>query len=337
MTADERERARKRLWEVADICWDHLGYERHDYGQAHFLGCGLGILAFSFLFWESHPRAKEWASYLRGTFQRVMRMLPQDGFFPHGVNLWIYEYGFLLRWLELFRVCAGEDLWGSTDHWRNASLFRACTTSPDFLYGITIGDPQYRVGGDAWCHYLIAARTGSDEAQWLAEQLADGPHAGVDFRHIPPRRRVYEFLYYDASIGSERAVAEDTTGRERPASELSQVDRSSDASATDKSRSRGAASSPGIDPRVSHITVPSLDAPGSSVSSTFETSPPVENTVCHFQDGGQVFIRTRHDESESLFTFRSGPPDRSTTTQSRRTGSVRSQRSCKRVIPVVQE
>ncbi|MFC2085904.1 heparinase II/III family protein [Bacteroidota bacterium] len=245
LTPDDREQSVRRLWEVAEICWGHLGYERHDYAQAHFLGCGLGLLAFSFLFWETHPRAKEWASYLRGTLLRVISMLPEDGFFPHGINLWIYEYSFLLRWLELFRVCAGDDLWGATAHWENASLFRACATSPDFRYGLTMGDPQYRVGGDSWCHYLVAARTGSGDAQWLAEKLADGPHAGVDFRHIPPRRRVYEFLYFDPSI------------KRLPR------------------RSRGS----------------------------------VESTVHNFQDGGQVFVRTRkHDGPESLFTFRSGPP-----------------------------
>ncbi|HLE55796.1 MAG TPA: heparinase II/III family protein, partial [Rhodothermia bacterium] len=73
--------------------------------------------------------------------------------------------------------------------------------------------------------------------------------------HIPPRRRMYEFLYYD-----------------------------------------------------SRITAPSLDTPGLSVSSTSETDPPDEGAVHNFPDGGQVFIRTRRDGSESLFTFRSGPP-----------------------------
>jgi len=263
LSVKERDRARERLWQVADICWGHLGYERHDYAQAHFLGCGLGILAFSYLFWESHPRAKEWASYLRGTFQRVIEMLPEDGFYPHGINLWIYEYGFLLRWLELFRVCGGEDLWSVTDHWKNASLFRLCATSPDFLYGVTIGDPQYRVGGDAWCHYLIAARTGSEEAQWLAEQLADGPHAGVDFRHIPPRRRVWEYLFYDPLIDSSASPLEGSHAK------------------------RG---------EVSH----SLGA--------LQTSPKRKHTTHNFPDGGQVFIRTHREGSETLFTFRSGPP-----------------------------
>jgi hypothetical protein len=250
LDSSERERARRRLWEVADVCWGHLGYERRDYAQAHFLGCGLGLLAFSFLFWESHPRAEEWASYLRGTLQRVMAMLPADGFYPHGINLWIYEYGFLLRWLELFRVCIGEDLWRASEHWKSASLFRACATSPDFLYGVTMGDPQYRVGGDSWCHYLIAARTGSAEAQWLAEQLADGPHAGVDYRHIPPRRRVFEFLFCDpVQRGHDAATASRPVGNQ------------------------------------------------------------IESTVRIFEDGGQLYVRTRTDDgSESLFTFRSGPP-----------------------------
>jgi Heparinase II/III-like protein len=200
LTPDERHDAQAWLFEVADVCWSHLGYERTDYAQAHFLGCGLGLLAFSFLFRPDHPRAEEWIGYCHQVLDRVLTMLPADGFFPHGINLWVYEYGFLLRWIELFRVCDNVDLWGSNPHWSNASRFRAAATSPDGLYGVTFGDPQYRIGGDTWCHYLIAARTGSGEARHLGDRLVDLPHEGVDYRHVPPRRRVYEFLYYPPNI-----------------------------------------------------------------------------------------------------------------------------------------
>ena len=199
----ERDGIRDWIRDVAGICWSHLGYERRDYGQAHYLGCALGLLAFSFLFWDEDPRAREWAGHCRGVLDAVISMSPRDGFYPHGINLWIYEYGFLLRWLELFRVCTGTDLWHPAGRWENCSAFREACTSPDGLYGLTFGDPQYRVGGDSWCHYLIAARTGSRQAQWLGDRLRDLPHAGVDFRSIPPRRRVYEFLFHDDSVEGE--------------------------------------------------------------------------------------------------------------------------------------
>jgi hypothetical protein len=125
-------------------------------------------------------------------------MLPADGFFPHGLNLWIYEHGFLLRWLELFRQCAGEDLWRATPYFAEASRFRAAATSPDERHGVTFGDPQYRVTGDSWCHLLIAARTGSPVAQALGEKLLNQPPANTDHRHAPPRRRIYELLWHDA-------------------------------------------------------------------------------------------------------------------------------------------
>jgi hypothetical protein len=156
-------------------------------------------LSFACVFREEHPQAGAWLEECRGALDTIMTMLPGDGFHPHGANMWIYEYGFLLRWLEIFRVCAGEDLWDHP-HWKNASAFRAATLSPDSLYGVTFGDPQFRVGGDAWCHYLIAARTRSPHAMQTANALVDGPHAGVDFRSVPPRRRVYEFLYFDPSV-----------------------------------------------------------------------------------------------------------------------------------------
>ncbi|MBS0664148.1 MAG: heparinase II/III family protein [Verrucomicrobia bacterium] len=195
-TPVQRARARRRLWEVAEICRRHLGPERRDYAQAHYLGCGLGLLAFSFLFWEDHPQAPAWAAELRGALERVLAMAPRDGFFPHGLNLWIYEHGFLLRWLELFRHCAGEDLWHRTPYLAAASSFRAAATSPDGRQGVTFGDPQYRVTGDSWCHLLIANRTGAAAAQAIGERLLQQLPTGTDHRHAPPRRRVYELLWH---------------------------------------------------------------------------------------------------------------------------------------------
>lgn len=192
-----RARYREKLFEVAEQVWAHLGYEREDYAQAHFVGCSHGLLAFSFLFWNEHPRAQEWAAYLRGAFECVLQMLPEDGFFPHGINLWIYEHTFLLRYLELFRHCAGENLWERNSYWKNASQFRQAALSPDAQLGVTFGDPQFRVSGDAWMHYLTAARTQSPAAQALGDALSDQPTAGVDFRSVPPRRRVWEFLFYE--------------------------------------------------------------------------------------------------------------------------------------------
>jgi hypothetical protein len=200
MIPRERTRAQKRLWEIAEICRRHLDPARRDYAQAHYLGCGLGMLAFAFLFWEEHPAAKAWAAELRGAFARVLAMLPADGFFPHGLNLWIYEHGFLHRWLELFRQCAGEDLWKETPYFAAASRFRAAATSPDEQCGVTFGDPQYRVTGDSWCHLLTANRLNDASAQALGERLLNQHPEDTDHRHAPPRRRVYELLWHQPKL-----------------------------------------------------------------------------------------------------------------------------------------
>jgi Heparinase II/III-like protein len=212
---DHESSVRNRLWEVAEVCWRHLGYERDDYAQAHYLGCGLGLVAFSLLFWDAHPRAQEWGMHCAGVLDHVLSLLPPDGYYPHGINLWIYEFGFLLRWLELFRTGAGLDFWPKNDLLVNASAFRASATSPDGLYGVTFGDPQYRVGGDSWCHYLIASRTGSREARSVGDLLQDLPVEGIDFRNAPARRRVYEDLWFPDQVqpgASERAVVNFTDG-----------------------------------------------------------------------------------------------------------------------------
>jgi hypothetical protein len=196
---EERREVRSWLWSAAERVRAHLSPGRTDLAQAHYLGCGLGLLAFACLFHEDHPRADAWLSECRGALDTVLAMVPEDGFHPHGTNLWIYEYGFLLRWIEILRVCTGEDLW-HVPHWANASAFRAATMSPDARCGVTFGDPQHRVGGDAWCHYLIAARTGSGRANAIGDALVNGSHEGVDFRSVPPRRRVYEFLFDDPAV-----------------------------------------------------------------------------------------------------------------------------------------
>jgi hypothetical protein len=200
MEPDERLRIKSLLFKVAERVWAHLGYQRRDYGQAHFLGCSHGLLAFSFLFWQEHPRAQEWTAWMRGVLDSVIAMLPSDGFFPHGINLWIYEHTFIMRYLELLRHCADENLWHTTLYWENASLFRQASLGPDARYGITFGDPQYRVAGDSWIHHLIATRTGSTVAQSLAKTLANVPVDGVDFRSVPARRKVWEYLYYNPDI-----------------------------------------------------------------------------------------------------------------------------------------
>jgi hypothetical protein len=205
LSLKKRTKFQQSIYQLAEKVWCHLGYERDDFGQAHFLGCSHGLLAFSFLFWEEHPRAQEWVTYLFGVFSSVLDMFPNDGFYPHGINLWIYEHTFLLRFLEMFRQCAGINFWEKSEYWQNASLFRLQSLSPDASMAITFGDPQYRVAGDAWMHYLIANRCGSEQAQSLGKLLADGACNGVDFRSVPPRRRVWEYLYYNPNISESES------------------------------------------------------------------------------------------------------------------------------------
>lgn len=200
LPAAERERVEKELFRLAHKVWLHLGYEREDYSQAHFLGCSHGLLAFSLLFWREHPRAQEWAAYLAGAFKIVAEQLPKDGFYGHGINLWIYEHAFMMRYLELLKQGCAVDFWRTTPYWRQASAFRRASLSPDGRLGVTFGDPHYRVAGDAWIHYLIARRTGSSAAQALALRLAEGETTGVDFRNAPARRRVWEFLFFDPKM-----------------------------------------------------------------------------------------------------------------------------------------
>jgi hypothetical protein len=205
LSASERSEIERSVFKVADRVWQFLDNDRNDYAQAHFLGCSHGLLAFAFLFANKHEKALEWISWLRGAFEYVLKMLPDDGYYPHGINLWIYEHAFLYRYLEMFRRNADIDYWNASAYWENASLFRQVSLSPDIAHGITFGDPQFHVGGDAWMHYLIAAHTGSASAQNLGDLLRDRPTEGIDFRSVTPRRRVWEYIYYDPDIPNHGA------------------------------------------------------------------------------------------------------------------------------------
>jgi hypothetical protein len=201
MTESDKTAAWNEIERVAAICASFLGPERRDYGQAHYLGCGLGLLAYAFLLPDERLDRGDRIAELRGSLDCALTLLATDGSYPHGINLWIYEFSFLLRWIELFRGCAGLDVWSTAGYaLERASGFRAATLSSDAMKGISFGDPQYRVGGDSWCHFLIASRTRSGIAQWLGLRLQDLTHDGVDFRNIPPRRRVYEILFYDPDV-----------------------------------------------------------------------------------------------------------------------------------------
>ncbi|MBI5647799.1 MAG: hypothetical protein HY962_12790 [Ignavibacteriae bacterium] len=203
-TETERTAIHASLARLAEACAAFLTPGRRDYAQAHYLGCGLGLLAYCALDDGADPRVERWGAEVHGAFREVLSMLPDDGSHPHGINLWIYEYGFLFRWLEMLRHTFGLDYWEMSGHWERASRFRGDCTSSAARRGITFGDTQFRTGGDAWMHYLVARRTGSADAAALADRLEPLPVEGVDFRCAPLRRRVYEFLYA-ADVGPDTA------------------------------------------------------------------------------------------------------------------------------------
>jgi hypothetical protein len=196
----ERECHRERIVQVAELCMRYMGDDRRDFLQAHYLGVATGLLAFAILFRDEHPAAQGLLAGFAGVADAMMEMLPDDGSYPHGMNLWIYEHGFLLRFLEMMSRQTGRQYLRELPYFVHASRFRGATMADDGVLAPAFGDPQYRVSGDAWMHFLIAARTGSAEAQAAGLKLSNVTHEGIDFRLVPPRRRVYEFLFRDDFI-----------------------------------------------------------------------------------------------------------------------------------------
>ncbi len=172
-----------------------LTHERTDFAQAHFLGCVSGLLAYSLLFYEEEKDSKTNILFIAQSFITALKMFPDDGSYPHGINLWIYEYTFLARITEMLYRFTDLNFWERKEFWKNSSMFRQLAASPDLLYGVTFGDPQFRVCGDAWIHFLIALRTKCNKALSFGNNLADLATSGVDHRNVMPSRRIFEFIY----------------------------------------------------------------------------------------------------------------------------------------------
>jgi hypothetical protein len=201
LTEEEREYFKKYIKESVNKLNMFLNPERDDFAQAHFLGCISGLLAYSITFYDEKESLKN-IKFIAGAFQTAMNMLPDDGAYPHGINLWIYEYSFLVRITELLFRFTNRNHWKRKKFWNNSSGFRNYAASFDGSMGITFGDPQFRVGGDAWIHYLISLRTGNEDSLSFAERICNLPVEGVDFRSVPPRRRIFEMIYspWDESV-----------------------------------------------------------------------------------------------------------------------------------------
>ncbi len=195
LSEEEKIEFKKHLDFCRDKLVKYLIPERNDFAQAHFLGCVSGLLAYSLLFYNECRESKRNIEFIANAFITAMKMFPDDGSYPHGINLWIYEYTFIIRITELLYRFTNKNYWRRKEFWKNSSLFRNYATSPDKLYGITFGDPQFRVCGDAFLHYLISERINDPVAGKFASDILDINTSGVDHRSVMPSRRIFEFIY----------------------------------------------------------------------------------------------------------------------------------------------
>jgi hypothetical protein len=206
LAENEKIEFKRHLDFYRDKLLKYLNPGRTDFAQAHFLGCVSGLLAYSFLFYDEYKESRKNTEFIANAFFTAMKMFPDDGSYPHGINLWIYEYTFLVRITELLYRFTNINLWDRKEFWKNSSLFRNYSTSPDKLYGITFGDPQYRVCGDAWIHYLISERINDNNAKKYASEIKAIDTSGVDHRNVMPSRRIFEFIYSNEKTSRSKSV-----------------------------------------------------------------------------------------------------------------------------------
>lgn len=115
---------------------------------------GLAVAALA-LMGES-PHAEKWAALARAHHYRAGQLLSPDGFYYEGMEYWIFSATWLVRFLDAWEHCTGENLW-DRGQFRNWKYLIAHIVMPD---GQTVFD-----FGDVWQGPLTRAKQGDDFAR----------------------------------------------------------------------------------------------------------------------------------------------------------------------------
>jgi hypothetical protein len=115
---------------------------------------GLAVAALA-LMGESAD-APKWAALARAHHHRAGQLLSPDGHFFEGMEYWVFSATWLVRFLDAWEHCTGENLW-ERGQFRNWKYYIAHVVLPD---GQTVFD-----FGDIWQGPLTRAKQGDDYAR----------------------------------------------------------------------------------------------------------------------------------------------------------------------------
>jgi hypothetical protein len=158
-TPAERARIRASLERHAGLLYDAFapkagrGFaftQNHNYIPT----AGLAVTALA-LMGESVD-APKWAALARAHHHRAGQLLSPDGHFYEGMEYWIFSATWLVRFLDAWEHCTGENLW-DRGQFRNWKYYVAHVLLPD---GQTVFDL-----GDIWQGPLTRAKQGDDYAR----------------------------------------------------------------------------------------------------------------------------------------------------------------------------
>jgi hypothetical protein len=200
-TPSERARIRASLERHASLVYDAFvpkpgrGFaftQNHNFIPT----AGLAVAALA-LMGES-PDAPKWAALARAHHHRAGQLLSPDGYYYEGMEYWIFSATWLVRFLDAWEHCTGEDLW-NRGQLRNWKYFVAHVMLPDGQTVFDFGDiwqgPLTRAKqGDDYAReyptgtlksnynvlYRIAARFGDPETQAVAERLRGFGHTNQE-------------------------------------------------------------------------------------------------------------------------------------------------------------
>lgn len=147
----------------------------------------------------------DWTKRARDNFDTVLALLPADGSDSEGVVYWRYGVPWLAVYADLLQRTEGVDVWSGCSFLANTFRWRLHQSAPGFEENFDHGDCHDRRSGHSIAlYYRLASAYRDGQAQWLADDVADGYFwreayaSGVKPGVMP--EAFYELLWFDPSV-----------------------------------------------------------------------------------------------------------------------------------------
>jgi|CXWL01.1.fsa_nt_gi hypothetical protein len=216
LSVAERDKYRNKLIKQARLLYDFFkpkSGKTYAYSQNHtFIPIsGLAVTAYSLM--GETDEAKDWAALSRAIFDRVLATYSDDGYYYEGMEYWIFSTPWLVHYMDAHAHSTGEDLYQTTQGFKNAHKYVAHATLPGGEFNFDFGDiyagpitrsrkgddyNRERLNGKFRTNYNIlfnlASRYRNGEIQGVADWLKSKGQVNAE--------EFWTFIWYNPTIKS---------------------------------------------------------------------------------------------------------------------------------------